>query len=122
MAIFAKGIKQDLAAVKAAIGTEWSKGQVEGQFNRLKTIKRLMYGRANFDLLRAKVQYESQRKIREREKTPKYRKEYQRRSGIEVTISQAVRGFRISRSHSIGQAKTHLQQVVSATSINARES
>jgi len=64
------------------------------------------------------VQYESQRKIREREKTPEYRKEYQRRCGIEGTISQAVRGFGIRRSRYIGQAKTHLQQVVSATAIN----
>ncbi len=52
---FAKGIKQDFAAVKAAIETEWSNGQVEGQVNRLKTIKRAMYGRAKFDLLKAKV-------------------------------------------------------------------
>lgn len=64
------------------------------------------------------MQYESQRKIREREKTPEYRKEYQRRSGIEGTISQAVRGFGIRRSRYIGQAKTHLQQVISATAIN----
>ncbi len=65
-----------------------------------------------------KVQYESQKKIREREKTPEHRKEYQRRSGIEGTISQAVRGFGIRRSRYIGQAKTHLQQVVAATAIN----
>ncbi len=64
------------------------------------------------------VQYESQRKIREREKTEEYRKEYRRRSGIEGTISQAVRGFGIRRSRYIGQAKTHLQQIVSATAIN----
>ena len=64
------------------------------------------------------VQYESQRKIREREKTEEYRKEYQRRSGIEGTISQAVRGFGIRRSRYIGQAKTHLQQIISATAIN----
>jgi transposase len=64
------------------------------------------------------VQYESQRKIREREKTEEYRKEYQRRSGIEGTISQAVRGFGIRRSRYIGQAKTHFQQVISATAIN----
>ncbi len=55
LASFAKGIEQDLAAVEAAIETEWSNGQVEGQVNRLKTIKRAMYGRAKFDLLRAKV-------------------------------------------------------------------
>ena len=57
MASFAKGIRQDLSAVKAAIETQWSNGQTEGQVNRLKTIKRAMYGRANFDLLRAKVLY-----------------------------------------------------------------
>ena len=64
------------------------------------------------------VKYESQRKIREREKTEEFRNEYQRRSGIEGTISQAVRGFGIRRSRYIGQAKTQLQQVVSATAIN----
>lgn len=57
MVSFAKGIRQDLAAVEAAIETESSNGQVEGQVNRLKTIKRTMYGRAKFDLLRAKVLY-----------------------------------------------------------------
>jgi transposase len=34
---------------------QWSNGQLEGQINRLKTIKRSMYGRANFDLLRQRV-------------------------------------------------------------------
>lgn len=62
-----------------------------------------------------------ERKIREREKTEEYRKEYRRRSGIEGTISQAVRGFGIRRSRYIGQAKTHRQQIVSAAAISARE-
>lgn len=53
---FAKGILKDYAAVKAALQFEWSNGQVEGQVNRLKMIKRQMYGRANFDLLRLRVQ------------------------------------------------------------------
>lgn len=52
---FATALRQDHAAVKAALSFEWSNGQVEGQVNRLKLIKRQMYGRANFDLLRAKV-------------------------------------------------------------------
>ena len=52
---FAKGILQDYAAVKAALQFEWSNGQVEGQVNRLKMIKRQMYGRASFDLLRLRV-------------------------------------------------------------------
>jgi transposase len=52
---FANGIMQDLQAVKAALGYEWSQGQVEGQVNRLKLLKRKMYGRAKLDLLRARV-------------------------------------------------------------------
>lgn len=49
---FAQGLRQDLAAVRAALSSPWSNGQTEGQVNRLKTLKRQMYGRANFDLLR----------------------------------------------------------------------
>jgi transposase len=49
---FAKGLQADLSAVEAALKLPWSNGQTEGQVNRLKTIKRQMYGRANFDLLR----------------------------------------------------------------------
>ncbi len=52
---FAAGIKQDYAAVRAALETPWSNGQTEGQVTKLKLIKRAMYGRANFDLLRQRV-------------------------------------------------------------------
>lgn len=52
---FAYGLKKDLSAVTAAVETSWSTGQVEGQINRLKMIKRQMYGRAGFELLRARV-------------------------------------------------------------------
>jgi transposase len=52
---FAYGLQKDIAAVSAAVETSWSTGQVEGQINRLKMIKRQMYGRAGFDLLRARV-------------------------------------------------------------------
>jgi transposase len=52
---FAEGLKKDEAAVRAALRLEWSNGQVEGQVNRLKTIKRQMFGRAKFDLLRQRV-------------------------------------------------------------------
>lgn len=51
---YAKGLREDLAAVGAAVALPWSNGQVEGQINRLKLIKRQMYGRANFDLLRCR--------------------------------------------------------------------
>jgi transposase len=52
---FAYGLQKDISAVAAAVDTQWSTGQVEGQINRLKTIKRQMYGRAGFRLLRARV-------------------------------------------------------------------
>jgi transposase len=54
---FAEGLLTDEAAVRAALSSEWSNGQTEGQVNRLKMIKRQMYGRANFDLLRLRVLY-----------------------------------------------------------------
>jgi transposase len=44
-----KGIKQDKAAVLAGLSLEWSQGQTEGQVNRIKMIKRTMFGRAGFD-------------------------------------------------------------------------
>ncbi|MBK9748665.1 MAG: transposase [Chloroflexi bacterium] len=52
---FALGLRQDIAAVRAALETAWSNGQTEGQVTRLKLIKRQMYGRAKFDLLRLRV-------------------------------------------------------------------
>jgi transposase len=52
---FANGLTEDVGAVRAVLSYEWSNGQVEGQVHRLKMIKRQMYGRANLDLLRARV-------------------------------------------------------------------
>jgi len=52
---FVRGLRSDIKAVRNAIKTNWSNGQVEGQVNRLKSIKRQMYGRASFELLRRKV-------------------------------------------------------------------
>jgi transposase len=52
---FAYGLRKDFNAVIAAVETPWSNGQTEGQINRLKAIKRQMYGRAGFHLLRARV-------------------------------------------------------------------
>lgn len=55
IATFAAGIGRDIIPVRAAITTPWSNGQTEGQINRLKTLKRQMYGRASFDLLRKRM-------------------------------------------------------------------
>lgn len=52
---FAAGIQQDYKAVRSALELPWSNAQTEGQVTRLKFIKRMMYGRANFDLLRQRV-------------------------------------------------------------------
>ncbi len=52
---FAKGIQQDKAAVVAGLTLPWSNGPTEGHVNRLKLIKRSMYGRAKLPLLRARV-------------------------------------------------------------------
>jgi transposase len=52
---FAYGLQKDIFALAAAVTTSSSSGQVEGQINRLKMTKRQMYGRAGFELLRARV-------------------------------------------------------------------
>jgi len=49
---FAEGLKKDYDAVLAGLTLEWSNGPTEGYVNKLKLIKRLMYGRASFGLLR----------------------------------------------------------------------
>jgi transposase len=53
---FASGLRLDEAAVAAALTESWS-GPVEGQVNRLKSVKRSMYGRAGWELLRARVRH-----------------------------------------------------------------
>lgn len=52
---FVNSINKDFQAIYQAFVSEWSNGQVEGQVNRLKNIKRQMYGRASFELLRKRV-------------------------------------------------------------------
>jgi transposase len=54
---FAASLQPDSTAVRRALELPWSNGQTEGQVNRLKMLKRQMYGRANLDLLRLRVLY-----------------------------------------------------------------
>lgn len=54
---FSKGLRNEYPSIRAALEYEWSNGQTEGHINRLKFIKRQMYGRASFELLRQKVLY-----------------------------------------------------------------
>jgi transposase len=55
LASFVAELRKDVAAVRAALELPWTTSPVEGQINRLKMIKRTMYGRAGFELLRARV-------------------------------------------------------------------
>jgi transposase len=52
---FVAGVERDYDAVKEAFHLHWSQGPTEGKVNKLKTIKRMMYGRAGFRLLRQRL-------------------------------------------------------------------
>ncbi|WP_331326632.1 transposase [Methylobacterium fujisawaense] len=52
---FAAGLQREAAGIENAIALPWSTGPAEGEISRLKTIKRQMYGRAGFELLRQRV-------------------------------------------------------------------
>jgi transposase len=52
---FARGLKGDYDAVRNGLTLPYSSGAVEGNINRIKMIKRQMYGRASFNLLRKRV-------------------------------------------------------------------
>jgi len=52
--------------VKAGLTLSWSNGQTEGQVHRLKLIKRQMYGRGHFTLLRKRVLHRTETKRRQR--------------------------------------------------------
>ena len=52
---FGRALRLDIDAVRNAIDESWSNGQVEGQINRLKMLKRGMYGRASLPILRARM-------------------------------------------------------------------
>ena len=49
---FATSLRRDYAAVQAGIREQWNNGATEGHVNRLKMLKRQLYGRASFSLLR----------------------------------------------------------------------
>jgi transposase len=55
LARFARGLRRDQAAVTAGLSQEHSSGAVEGAVNRIKMLKRQMFGRAGFDLLRTRI-------------------------------------------------------------------
>jgi transposase len=52
---FAASLRRDFDAINAALVLPWTTSPVEGQISRIKMLKRTMYGRAGFELLRARV-------------------------------------------------------------------
>jgi transposase len=68
--------------------------------------------------IRPKDQYEALRAARERERTAVFKEQYALRAGVEGTLSQGIRAFEMRRSRYIGLARTHLQNVLTATAMN----
>jgi transposase len=65
---FASGLREDYAAVKAGVTLPWNSGPVEGHINRLKMLKRQMFGRARLDLLRRRFLLAPRERQAQREK------------------------------------------------------
>ena len=63
-------------------------------------------------------EHEALRAARQRQSEPEFVEQYGKRAGIEGTISQGVRAFGLRRARYWGQAKTHLQHILIATSMN----
>jgi transposase len=68
---FVTGVQRDKDAILAGLTLPWSNGPSEGHVNRLKLIKRSMYGRAEFDLLKRRVLYRSKRNQERKDKKKK---------------------------------------------------
>lgn len=69
-------------------------------------------------LLRPREQHEALIEARKEQQTTEWKRKYERRAGIEGTISQGVRGFGLRQARYLGQAKAHLQNTLTATAIN----
>jgi transposase len=65
-----------------------------------------------------KTQQQAIQQARKEQKSEQWKKRYNRRAGIEGTISQGVRSFGLRKARYIGSAKTHLQHILTATAIN----
>ena len=55
---------------------------------------------------------------RERQQTPEWKRSYDRRAGIEGTLSQGIRAFELRQARYRGQAKTHLHHMITAVAMN----
>ncbi len=68
--------------------------------------------------LRVQTDHEMLQQARRLQTTPEWKTRYECRAGIEGTISQGTRGFGLRRSRYLGEAKTHLQHILTASAIN----
>jgi transposase len=68
--------------------------------------------------VKPQVYHEALRAARQRQETPEFRAQYALRAGVESSLSQGVRRFALRQSRYIGLARTHLQQVLTATAMN----
>jgi transposase len=68
--------------------------------------------------IRPRDQYEALQAARARQVTEEFKAAYATRAGIEGSLSQGIRGFEMRRSRYVGQSKTHLQNVLTATAMN----
>jgi transposase len=68
--------------------------------------------------IRTRAAYKALQAARQRQQSEEYKEQYQQRAGVEGTISQAIRAFGMRRSRYLGQAKTHLQHLLTAAAVN----
>ena len=80
---------------------------------RSKSVGRSLY-------LHPKKEHEALHATRQNQKTPEFRAQYAIRAGIEGTLSQGIRAFDLRQSRYVGQAKSHLQNLMIATATNFR--
>jgi len=73
-------------------------------------------------VLRAEGRHQILQAARERQQTETFKQIYRKRSGIEGTLSQAVRSSGLRRSRYAGRAKTHLQNIAIAVATNIKRS
>ena len=92
---FTNGIRRDIAAVKNAILLDYNNGLAEGSVNERKVVKRIMYGRNSFELLKGKLlRLELKRKINELWKDSIYRLRFMNRYGLFPTYKIMAEVFR----------------------------
>jgi transposase len=100
-ASFVTGVQQDKDAVLAGLTLPWSNGLLEGNVNRLKLIKRSMYGRAEVDLLKLRVLHHSKKSQDRKNK----KKNKQGQQGVHLKKPKIMKNGTISQHTTTGISK-----------------